>query len=329
MTDHTHPTGVTFASLTSLGPQAVPSIAARAAELGYRSFWTAEANGTDALTLLAAAQAAAPGIDVGTGILPIQLRSPAAAAMSAATLQALSPESTVHLGVGISTPVIVERWHSGTYSSRPIGQMREYLTLVREMLSGEQVTFEGDFYSVKRFRLGVRLGERRPELVLAALNSQMLRLGGELADAVLLNYLPATYVAPSVAEIRRGGDAKVYAYVHAAVSDFDQGVEAARRDLYNYAVADGYARMFTAAGFGDEIEELRERHAARDRDGAVAAVSDRMVQAIDFIGDHDEVAAFFRSYVDAGIDHPILMALPWGDDRRAVVDATMAAAIDA
>lgn len=320
-------TGVTFASLTALGPGAVPSIAESAQRLGYSSFWTAEANGTDAFTLLASASAAAPGLDLGTGIVPIQLRSPAVAAMSAATLQALAPERTIHLGVGISTPVIVERWHSQSYSSRPIAQMREYLTLVRELLSGESVTFEGDFYSVKRFRLGVRLGENRPKLALAALNPQMLSLGGELADAVLLNYLPVNHVAPSVEAIRRGGDAEILAYVHAAVADFDDGVDAARRDLYNYAVADGYAAMFTAAGFGDEVAELRERHAARDRDGAIAAVSDAMVQAIDFIGDHDEVGEFVRSYRDAGVDEPILMALPWGRDRRQVVDATMAAAV--
>lgn len=320
------PLGVTFASLTALGPGAAPGIAASAQQLGFRSFWTAEANGTDAFTLLAAASASAPDLDLGTGIVPIQLRSPAVTAMSAATLQALAPDRTIHLGVGISTPVIVERWHGAEYHDRPLAHMREYLTLLRELLSGEQVTFEGDFHTVRRFRLGVRLGERRPRLVLAALNPGMLRLGGELADAVLLNYLPASYVPTSVAAVREGGDAAIYAYVHAAVADFDDGADAARRDLYNYAVADGYAKMFSAAGFGDEVAELRERHAARDREGAIAAVSDEMVQAIDFIGDHDEVAAFVRSYRDAGVDHPILMALPWGHDRRAVVEATMAAA---
>lgn len=323
----TRPTGITFASLTSLGPGAVPGIARTAKDLGYHSFWTTEANGTDAFTLLASASTAAPGIDVGTGIVPIQLRSPAVTAMSAASLQALSPDSTVYLGVGISTPVIVERWHSSEYSSRPIAQMREYLTLLRELLSGEPVTFEGDFYSVKRFRLGIRLGERRPKIVLAALNRQMLKLGGELADAVLLNYLPSTYVRPSVDLIRQGGDAEIFAYVHAAVADFDEGAEAARKDLFSYAVADGYARMFTAAGFGDEVAELRERHAARDREGAIAAISDRMVQAIDFIGSPSEVGEFVAAYSDAGIDQPILMALPWGSDRRAVVEQTMAAAI--
>ena len=319
--------GLTYAGLGVLGAQSVPAIASRAQDLGYSSFWTAEANGTDAFTLLAAASVAAPSLDLGTGVAPIQLRSPALATMSAASLQALAPEQTVHLGVGISTPVIVERWHSADYSTKPIAHMREYLTLVRELLSGENVTFEGDFYSVKRFRLGVRLGDRRPLIALAALNPQMLRLGGELADAVLLNYLPSSYVAESVSEIRKGGDAKIFAYVHAAVSDFDEFVESARRDLFGYAVADGYARMFTAAGFGEEVAELRARHKDRDREGAVAAISEAMVQAINFIGSSDEVSSFVDAYAEAGVDQSILMVMPWGSDRRAVVQATMEAAI--
>ena len=167
--------------------------------------------------------------------------------------------------------------------------MREYVALLRECLSGESVTFEGDFWQVKRFRLAVRLGERRPKIVMAALNSQMLKLAGEVADGVLLNYLPSTHVADSVAQVRRGGDAKIFAYVHAAVAELNERTAtSARKDLFNYAMADGYARMFRSAGFAEEVDELRARQAERDRDGALAAISERMIQAIDFIGSADE-----------------------------------------
>ena len=74
------------------------------------------------------------------------------------------------------------------------------------------------------------------------------------------------------------------------------------------------------------VDELRARHAEQDRDGAVAAISDRMIQAIDFIGSETEVAAFVRSYIDAGIEHPVLMPMPWGEDRFAVTRNTMVAA---
>lgn len=161
---------------------------------------------------------------------------------------------------------------------------------------------------------------------MAALNPRMLRLAGEIADGVLLNYIPASHVGPSIEHVRAGGGATVFAYVHAAVGDFERRAGSARRDLFNYAMADGYARMFRASGFAGEVDEVRARQAARDRDGALAAVSDRMIQAIDFIGDEGAVADFVRTYVDAGVEYPVLMPLPWGDDRFAVTRATMAAA---
>ena len=87
--------------------------------------------------------------------------------------------------------------------------------------------------------------------------------------------------------------------------------------------------MFKAAGFADEVDEIRARQAEKDRDGAVAAVSDRMVQAIDYIGDAAGVEAFVKSYVDAGVQQPVLMPMPWGDDRLQVTHEVMRAAIAA
>src|SRR3954451_22388754 len=171
--------GVTYASLMGLGPPLAPKVAARAAELGYDQFWTAETTGPEAFTILGAAGAAAPDLGLGTGVLALQLRTPMIVAMAGATLQSLHPDVEVVLGIGISSPVVTERWHGVPYGDQPIARTREYVTLLRACLSGEKVDFAGDFCQVKGFRLGVKLGERRPKIVVAALNPAMLRLGGE------------------------------------------------------------------------------------------------------------------------------------------------------
>ncbi len=318
--------GVTFASLMGLGPQLAPEVAQAAQRLGYSSFWTAETTGPEAFSVLAAAGAAAPGIGLGTGVLALQLRTPMVAAMAAATLQALHPDADILLGVGISSPVVTAKWHGVPYGDRPVARTREYVTLVKECLAGDTVSFKGDFFECSRFRLGVRLGEKRPKVIVGALNARMLAMAGEVADGVLLNYLPATHVPWCVEQVRAGGDAEIYAYVHVGVCRREDGIEAARRDLWSYAVVDAYARAFTQAGFGEEVAEIRERHQTGDRDAAVAAVSDRFVDAIDIMGDADHVAASVRAYVDAGVTHPVVMPLPWGPDRRAVIDATVEAA---
>ncbi|HEX5366747.1 MAG TPA: LLM class F420-dependent oxidoreductase [Acidimicrobiales bacterium] len=321
--------GVTFASLMSLGPDLALTTAAEAAALGYTSFWTAETTGPEAFSLLGAVGTAVPDLDLGTGVLALQLRTPMLVAMAGATLQALHPDREVLLGVGISSPVVTSRWHGVPYGQQPLHQVREYLTLLRACLSGEKVDFAGDFYRVEGFRLGVRLAERRPKVVLGALNPRMLSLGGELADGVLLNYLPASHVPWSVEQVRAGGAAEVYAYVHAGVCERDEGIDRARRDLFSYAVVDSYARSFERAGFADEVAEIRARFAAGDRSGAVAAVSDRMVDAIDVMGDARTVHATMQAYAAAGVDVPVLMPLPWGADRRASVTATLRAAVGA
>jgi probable F420-dependent oxidoreductase len=326
--------GLTFASLMSLGPDLAVSTAVTAAGLGYRSFWTAETTGPEAFSLLGAVGTAAPGLDLGTGVLALQLRTPMVVAMAGATLQALQPEREVLLGIGISSPVVTQRWHGVPYGDRPLARVREYVALLRACLSGEKVDFAGDFYQVKGFRLGVRpRRDRVPKIVIGALNPAMLRLAGDVADGVLLHYLPASHVPWSVEQVRKGGAARaagrcaIYAYVHAGVCERDEGIDLARRDLYSYAVVDSYARNFERAGFADEVAEIRERFAAGDREGAVGAVSDRMVDAIDAMGDADIAHATMQSYVDAGVEVPILMPLPWGRDRRASADATIRAAI--
>ncbi len=329
--------GVTAASIMTLGPEQSLTAARLAADLGFRSFWTAETTGLEAFGLLAAAGQEAPGLDLGTGVLALQLRTPPLVAMGAATLQALQPERRVMIGIGISSPVVTSRWHGAPYGDRPLARVREYVELVRQCLSGEKVTFAGDFYSVKGFRLGLRLGERKPEIVVGALNPKMLALAGEVADGVLLNYLPASHVAWSIDQVRAGEAAAgrapqsvtTYAYVHAGVCDRAGGVEAARKDLFSYAVVDSYARNFERAGYGDEVAAVREAHAAGDRPAALAAVSDRMVDGIDILGDATTVAAGMRAYVDAGVDHPVLMPLPWGPDRAGIIADTMRAVIDA
>lgn len=323
----TVPFGVSTAPVQTLGAPFQVDVARWAEEFGYTSTWIAEANATEGFAILGASAIAAPSLGLGTGVLALQLRTPPLAAMAAATLQSLAPDRDVFLGIGISSPVVAGQWHGAEYSSRPVAQMREYVALLRECLSGDAVTFQGDFYTVKRFRLGVRLKERTPKIVIGAMNPTMLKLAGEIADGVLLNYLPASHVPWSVEQIRAGGDATVYAYIHACVTDRDRYAEAARKDLFSYAVVDAYGDNFARAGFADDVAALRTAHAARDREGALAAIGDAMLDGIQIVGDTAHVREAVQTYVDNGVQVPIAFPCPWGEDRAATVRATMAAAI--
>jgi probable F420-dependent oxidoreductase len=282
--------------------------------------------GIEAFGALGAASAQTGSVGLGTGVLPAQVRTPPLLAMAAATLQALNPDREVLLGVGVSSPTVAGDWHGTAYPARPVAYMREFIALLRLCLSGEPVTFSGDHFQVRKFRLGVEMGERTPKIILGALGESMLRLGGEVADGVLLNYLPATHVPACVAHIRHGGKATIYANVHVGVGDRNAAVDSARYDLFSYAVVDAYANNFSAAGYGNEVAAIRAAHQAGDRKAALAAVSDEMVDAIEVVGDEALVADAITAYRRAGVQVPVIFPLTWGAPGADGLDATLGAA---
>ncbi|MGH9062945.1 MAG: LLM class flavin-dependent oxidoreductase [Acidimicrobiales bacterium] len=323
------PLGVTFTPPYSLGAASLLSVARRAEELGYRSFWTSEITGPETFSTLGAISVAAPSLDLASGVVALQLRTPPLLAMAAATLQALAPERDVMVGIGISSPVVAGRWHGATYGDRPLSQVREFVEVLRACLSGEPVDYKGAFYRVSRFRLGVAMGERRPRIVLGALNPGMLRLAGEVADGVLLSYLPPSHVPRSVEHVRAGGDAAVYAYVHCRLGDPEANRDEARKHLFGYLTVDAYATSFARAGYAATVREVRERYRSGDKEGALAAISDDLVDGIDRIGDAGHLRASLAAYAEAGVDFPIVSPLPWGPDRFEAVLATLEAAAGA
>jgi F420-dependent oxidoreductase-like protein len=128
-----------------------------AEKLGYESFWTAEAYGSDALTPLAWWGASTSTIKLGTSIVQLSARTPAATAMAAMTLDHLSGGRFL-LGLGVSGPQVVEGWYGEPYA-RPLARTREYVEIVRAILAREQpVEHQGEFYSLP-FRGGTGLGK--------------------------------------------------------------------------------------------------------------------------------------------------------------------------
>jgi F420-dependent oxidoreductase-like protein len=165
-----------FASVEQL----VGQVAARAND-GLSSAWFANVFSVDALTMVAVAGRAVPGIELGTAVMPIYTRHPQAMAQHALTTQAAA-QGRLTLGLGLSHRVVVEqRW--GLSFERPVEYMREYLSILLPLLRGEPVSFGGE-----RLRSEGQLvvpGAPPPRVLLAALGPRMLRLAGELTDGTL------------------------------------------------------------------------------------------------------------------------------------------------
>src|SRR5947207_4787135 len=105
----------------------------RAEALGYDSVWTAEAYGSDAVTPLAFLAGKTSRIKLGTAIMQLAARTPANAAMSAATVDALAGGGRFIAGIGVSGPQIVEGWYGQPWG-KPYWRIKVYVGLMRMMV---------------------------------------------------------------------------------------------------------------------------------------------------------------------------------------------------
>ena len=164
-----------------------------AERLGFDSVWSSEAYGSDAVTPAAWILARTTRINVGTGIIQMAARTPACAAMTALTLQALSGNRFI-LGVGPSGPQVIEGWHGVAYG-RPLARTREYISIIRKIFAREEpVTHEGYHYQLPYTGPGasglgkplrsILHGDPGLKIFTAAVTPKGIRLAAEIADGM-------------------------------------------------------------------------------------------------------------------------------------------------
>jgi probable F420-dependent oxidoreductase len=291
------------------------AVVERLADLGYTDVWSAETMGTDGFTPLALAAVWAPTLRLGTAIAPIYTRGAALLAMTAATLAELAPGRFV-LGVGTSTPVIVERWN-GMAFTEPYKRSRDTLRFLRAALAGEKVTADYDTFSVKGFRLE-RPPNPPPRVVLAALRPGMLRLAAREADGAITNWLAATD-APQVRDALGPGKELVARIFVAPTEDADLARRIGRQAISAYLTVPVYAAFHEWLGRGEALAPMRELWAAGDRKGAGAAIPDKVVDELIVHGSPAACWDRLRQYAEGGIDTPVVALLPTGGDPRELV----------
>ena len=279
-------------------------LAQRAEGLGYTDAWAAEASGTDGFSVASAVGVATKEMRVGIAIVPIFTRPPALIAMS--TLGAYQAcGGRFCLGLGASSPTIVERW-MGLEFDAPLTRARETIDVIEAALTGNKVDYAGETVRVKGFRM-----EQAPEgevpLFLAALGPKMLALAEDRANGVALFLTSeegvryAKRLAPSCETL-----ARLICFVDddpAEVRDF------ARWLLAPYLTVPGYNRFVALQGFEEEADRVATAWGAGDRQGALAAISDELVDALVIAGPAKACRERIESFRDAGLDTPVLMFL--------------------
>jgi alkanesulfonate monooxygenase SsuD/methylene tetrahydromethanopterin reductase-like flavin-dependent oxidoreductase (luciferase family) len=193
--------------------------------------------------------------------------------------------------------------------------------------SGERANFEGKFYRVKNFRLAVPPPAKPVRVVLAALGPEMLELAGEIADGVVLNWIPPETVPGSIKHLEAGArkagrslaDFEIASFIRTCVTDDPAAAcETLARDITGYATVDAYASFFKTAGFGDEVDALNAAWRAGDRAGAVKHVSPRFLEGLGVVGPEAFCRERIAEFTRAGLTQPVIVPFaPGGGDTRA------------
>ncbi len=287
-----------------------------AERLGYDSFWTAEAYGSDALTPLAWWGASTERIKLGTGIIQLSARTPTATAMAALTMDHLSGGRFI-LGLGVSGPQVVEGWYGQPYP-KPLQRTREYVEIIRAVFAREKpVEFHGDFYDLPATS-GTGLGKALKPTVhplradipiyLGAEGPRNVALSAEICDGWLpLFFSPKDQVdgfyraALDEGFSRPGarGTADTFEVVCPVtvvpMDDIEAAADKVRPNLALYIGGMGarganfHFEVFARMGYEDLCVKIQELYLAGRKQEAEALVSLDMVQDVALVGPKEKI----------------------------------------
>ena len=305
-------------------PPGMAETVLEAERLGFDSVWTAEAYGSDALLPLAWWGAATDRIKLGTAIVQISARTPAATAMAAMTLDHLSGGRLI-LGLGVSGPQVVEGWYGQSFA-KPLARMREYIGILRDIWARPgPVTSDGPHYPLPRPG-GTGLGKPlkssiRPlrgdiPIYLAAEGPKNIAMAAELCDGWLaLFYSPYhdDFYRQALGEVFARPDAhrtpeqfEVAATVPLIVTDEVESAADAVRPMYALYFggmgargANFHADVAIRMGYEAEVAHIQELYLSGRKDEAAAAVPTKLIEQLTLIGSKEKIRHDLEAWRDS------------------------------
>jgi len=303
------PVGTAFALRDPLPWPDLAAIVRAAEQAGYALAFLPEIAGRDALVTLGALAGETRDLLLGTGILPIASRTTMLTAMGAATVHERSGGRLV-LGLG-----------TGGLGRGALSRLREEVLALRALFEDGSVEL-GD----QTLRLSLEPGSPVPIWV-SALGPKAMRLAGEVADGVLLNWCPPERVVSARRAVVEGAEAAhrdpaavtVAVYVRAWVGKDEAGAMLAlKAAAAQYASYPAYARQFDEVGLGPQAAAA----AAARRAGRIEDVPEALVRAVCAVG--GAARERIEAYGEAGADLPVVYPVAAGP-AAASIERTLSA----
>jgi alkanesulfonate monooxygenase SsuD/methylene tetrahydromethanopterin reductase-like flavin-dependent oxidoreductase (luciferase family) len=307
------PNGTGFALRDALPWKDLSGVVRAADTADYAAVFLPEIAGRDALVTLAMLAGETRGLLLGTGVVPMRSRTPLLAAMGAATVHERSGGRLI-LGLG-----------TGAAGRGALDELRRTVRQIRTLLEGEQLERDGGSQV-----LSLPAGSPVP-LWISALGPKAMRLAGEVADGVILNWCPPERVAFARGRIAEGAEAAgrdpasvaVGVYVRSWVGgDEAEAMSSLKEAAGQYASYPAYRRQFEQVGLGPQAAVAGQAHRA----GRSEDVPEVLVRAVCAVGDgaRERVDAFR----EAGADLPIVYPVATADAAASIRGTLLALAPD-
>lgn len=296
-----------------------------AEDLGYHSIWVPEMWGRDAFSLISHMASVTERIKLATGIISVYSRSPALIAQTAATIDEYCGERFI-LGLGISSAYLNEYWH-GTKFKKPIRRTFECVEIIRTILAGKRVDYDGDIFRLRNFRLLFEPSRSNIPIYIASMGPKNIELTSRVADGWIPYLCPVSLINEKKEMFASGGrEITVAPFLPAMVSrDRSESREIVREfvALYVCSMGDYYHKLVSSYGFGEEAD--RAKRLWRDnRAEAIKSISDQLTDLVSVSGTPEEGRKRLGAFRENS-DIPVLM-FPYNASREQTAFAMKALA---
>ena len=257
--------------------------------LGYDTAWLPETWGRDAVTTLTCIARGTTDIRIGSSILPVYSRSPALIGQTATTLQEVS-EGRFRLGLGPSGPIVIENWHGAEFGN-PLRRTRETVEIVKQVLSGEPVAYDGEYFDLEGFRLRCDPPDTVPPIDTAGMGPKAVELAGRFADGWHALLLTPAGLRDRLEDFDRGSElgdrdrSEQRVSLSLTCCVLEDEAEAKRLVKQHIAFYVGgmgsyYRDNLARQGHETVANEIYDRWQDGDTDGAIAALSDDLLERL-------------------------------------------------
>jgi len=292
----------------------------------------------DCIVLMSAFLTHTKWLRVASGVLPIWTRNPAVIAASFSSMWELGGkvegQGRVMLGLGAWWEPIASR--VGVNMRKPLTAMRENIEAVRQLLTMETITYQGEFVNLENVSLDVVYGDTSPRdipIYLGATGPKMLELAGEICDGVCLNYgVSVDYIKRAISLVEKGAqkagktiqdvDLPELMVISMSDEDPDAALHSGKKLAAYYFATEPH--IMKASGVSEEIADKAKAlmgwpATEEDYERASAVIPDAIVRDIMAVGTADECRAKVKEFMDAGVTCPILY--PLRGNIKEVIDA--------